>query len=490
MKVGDCIGEIGVLLRKQRSATVLAAGGNLVVMRFMLSVFEAMFRQVPEFGLTVARSLARRLRALTELGAGASTVDVGPPHPDAQALVPTEFAIRWRVLPIRTEGNLLELGFVDPPDPALVARVQKMVPGSEITTVRIDADYFNAAIENRESKLGKTGVFAAVPSPEQIREKVAAPVVTFEALLRKMAALGASDLHLSAGHRPRLRVDGESREIEKTSRLSQDDVVQLLGDALTEHHAAEFAATNDVDFGWVLPGVSRYRVNLFRNSEGASAVVRQIPEKILSAEQLGLPDVVNQFGDLPNGLVLVTGPTGSGKSTTLAAIIDRINHTRAVHVVTLEDPVEFMHTSDKALVNHREIGSHTASFSRALKAALREDPDIILVGEMRDRETIALALETATTGHLVFGTLHTSTAIGAVDRVIGVFPSDEQEQIRTTLADGLQGVVAQTLCRRIGGGRIAAHEILVCSPAIRNLIRRGEPQQMVSAMQTGTRAGN
>ncbi len=484
--VGECIGEIGVLLDEPRSARVLASGGTLVVMRFESEVVFAMFRRIPDFGVTVARSLAQRLRARTGTEVRESDVDIAQIQPAAQALVPTDFAIRWRVLPVRIEGNVLQLGFVDPPDPSLISRVQNMVPGVAISAVRIDAAFFNQAIFAREEQLGTTGAYDATPATG----KPSPREITLEKLLRRMAALGASDLHLSAGHRPRLRVDGEINDMEHTTPVTDDDVVELLSDSLTEHHQAEFGRANDVDYGWMLKGVARYRINLFRTREGASAVVRQIPERIMTAEQLGLPEIVKRFGDLPNGLVLVTGPTGSGKSTTLAAMVDHINKTRAVHVLTLEDPIEFVHQSDKALVNHREVGAHTASFARALKAALREDPDIILVGEMRDRETIALALETANTGHLVFGTLHTSTAISSIDRVVGVFPSDEQDQIRSTLADCLRGVIAQTLCRRIGGGRIAAHDILVCNPAIRNLIRRREPHKIASAMQTGAHSGN
>ena len=251
-----------------------------------------------------------------------------------------------------------------------------------------------------------------------------------------------------------------------------------------------FVATNDSDFALALPGVARFRVNLFRDLGGVGAVFRLIPTTILSLEQLGMPAVVADFCKLPKGLVLVTGPTGSGKSTTLAAMVDLINRERQEHVITLEDPVEFVHQSQLSLVNQREVGSHTLSFSAAIRAALREDPDIILVGEMRDLETVSLALEAANTGHLVLGTLHTATAISTIERIVGLFPPEEQSRIQVTLADVMRAVIAQNLLKRIGGGRVAALEILVSSPAVSNLIREGKMHQIASSMQTGKAAGN
>jgi twitching motility protein PilT len=267
-------------------------------------------------------------------------------------------------------------------------------------------------------------------------------------------------------------------------------VLELLGDALEERNRSEFEATNDTDFALSLPGVARFRVNLFRDLGGVGAVFRLIPTTILSLEQLGMPEVVADFCKLPKGLVLVTGPTGSGKSTTLAAMVDLINRGRQEHVITLEDPVEFVHQSRLSLVNQREVGSHTRSFAAAIRAALREDPDIILVGEMRDLETVSLALEAANTGHLVLGTLHTATAISTIERIVGLFPPEEQSRIQTTLADVIRGVVAQNLLKRIGGGRVAALEVMVSSPAVSNLIREGKMHQIASSMQTGKAAGN
>ncbi|PYQ47594.1 MAG: type IV pili twitching motility protein PilT [Acidobacteria bacterium] len=254
-------------------------------------------------------------------------------------------------------------------------------------------------------------------------------------------------------------------------------------------HREQFAADNDTDFAYALPGSARFRVNLFRDRHGVSGVLRQIPTKVLTFEQLALPPILKSFCDIPKGLVLVTGPTGSGKSTTLAAMVDYINKTKKAHVITLEDPIEFVHQSQSCLINQREVGGHTTSFGRALRAALREDPDIVLVGEMRDPETIMLALETANTGHLVFGTLHTNNAISAVDRVVDQFPAYQQSQVRSVMSEVLRGVVAQTLLKKRGGGRVAALEVLVVSVAVANLIREAKTVQLPGIMQTSKALG-
>jgi twitching motility protein PilT len=280
------------------------------------------------------------------------------------------------------------------------------------------------------------------------------------------------------------------REIGDVPPLAPEAVLALLGPVLPERNRREFEAVNDTDFAHAIPDVARFRVNLFRDVGGIGAVLRLIPNKVVGLEQLGMPPVVARFCALPKGLVLVTGPTGCGKSTTLAAMVDLINRTRREHIITLEDPVEFVHASDRAMVNQREVGPHTTSFARALRAALREDPDIVLVGEMRDLETVSMALETANTGHLVFGTLHTSTAASTVDRIVSLFPAEQQGSVRATLADVLKGVVSQSLLRRIGGGRVAALEILVVNFAVANLIREGKVHQLGNVMQTGKAAGN
>ena len=310
-----------------------------------------------------------------------------------------------------------------------------------------------------------------------------------DAFFKLMNDQGASDLHLVSGQQPALRLRGEIERV-KYKVLENDELKAMLYEIAPEEKVKVFEETGDIDFGYEIPGLARYRANFFMQKYGVAAVFRQIPEEILTADQLGLPPVIPKLAFLPRGLVVVTGPTGSGKSTTLAAVIDTANKVRKDHIITVEDPVEFVHKSQSCIVNHREVGMHTKTFGAALKGALREDPDIILVGEMRDLETIALAIEAASTGHLVFGTLHTSSAAKTVDRIIEVFPSSEQAQIRSTLADGLRGIVAQVLFKRADKkGRCAAMEILIATPAVRNLIREGKTHQINSMIQTGKKYG-
>ncbi|MBI3583890.1 MAG: type IV pilus twitching motility protein PilT [Nitrospinae bacterium] len=310
-----------------------------------------------------------------------------------------------------------------------------------------------------------------------------------DAFFKLMAEQGASDLHLVSGQQPILRIHGEMERV-KYKALDNDELKAMLYEIAPEEKIKRFEETGDIDFGYEIPGLARYRANFFQQKYGVAAVFRQIPSDVLTAEQLGLPPVVKKFAMLHKGMVLVTGPTGSGKSTTLAAMMDFANKNRKDHIITVEDPIEFVHKSQGCIVNHREIGLHTKSFASALRGALREDPDIVLVGEMRDLETIELALTAASTGHLVFGTLHTQSAAKTVDRVIDVFPSSQQAQIRTTLSESLKGVVAQNLFKRVDKkGRCAALEILVVTPAVGNLIREEKTFQIPSAIQTGKKYG-
>ena len=310
-----------------------------------------------------------------------------------------------------------------------------------------------------------------------------------DAFFKLMNDQGASDLHLVSGQPPALRLRGEIERV-KYKILDNDELKAMLYEIAPEDKVKVFEETGDVDFGYEIPGLARYRANFFMQKNGCAAVFREIPSTILTVEKLGLPPVIGKLANLPRGLVLVTGPTGSGKSTTLAAIIDEANRTRKDHIITIEDPIEFVHASQKCIVNHREVGNHTNSFSAALRGALREDPDIILVGELRDLETISLAIEAASTGHLVFGTLHTSSAAKTVDRAIEVFPATQQAQIRSTLADGIRAVIAQTLFKRIDvKGRAAALEILIATPAVRNLVRENKTYQINSMIQTGKKYG-
>ncbi|MDI6776986.1 MAG: type IV pilus twitching motility protein PilT [Syntrophales bacterium] len=310
-----------------------------------------------------------------------------------------------------------------------------------------------------------------------------------DAFFQLMHEQGASDLHLVSGQQPVIRIRGEMERI-KFDVLENDGLKAMLYEIAPEHKIKQFEETGDVDFAYEIPGLARYRANFFEQKFGVAAVFREIPSKIASAQELGLPPVVSKLATLPRGLVLVTGPTGSGKSTTLAAIIDEANRTRKDHIITVEDPIEFVHQSQSCIVNHREVGIHTKSFAAALRGALREDPDIILVGELRDLETISLAVEAASTGHLVFGTLHTTSAAKTVDRVVEVFPAEEQMQIRSTLADGIRAVISQVLFRRIDKkGRCAALEILIANSAVRNLIRESKTFQIPSMIQTGKKYG-
>ncbi|WNC73218.1 type IV pilus twitching motility protein PilT [Thalassotalea psychrophila] len=298
----------------------------------------------------------------------------------------------------------------------------------------------------------------------------------------------ASDLHLSTGMPPAIRVDGDVRKV-NIPPLEDKDVNGLVYDIMTDRQRKEYEENLEVDFSFEVPNLARFRVNAFNQNRGPAAVFRTIPSKILSLDELGCPDIFRQISENPRGLVLVTGPTGSGKSTTLAAMVDYINETKRDHILTIEDPIEFVHDNKQCLINQREVHRDTLSFNNALRSALREDPDVILVGEMRDLETIRLAMTAAETGHLVFGTLHTTSAPKTIDRIVDVFPGEEKSMVRSMLSESLRAVISQTLIKKVGGGRVAAHEIMIGVPAIRNLIREDKIAQMYSAIQTGMSHG-
>ncbi len=298
----------------------------------------------------------------------------------------------------------------------------------------------------------------------------------------------ASDLHLSAGLPPMIRVDGDVRRI-NVPALDHTTVHDLVYDIMNDKQRKDYEEFLECDFSFEIPGLARFRVNAFNQNRGAGAVFRTIPSEILSLEDLKAPEIFKSISDYPRGVVLVTGPTGSGKSTTLAAMVNHKNETEYGHILTIEDPIEFVHQSKKCLINQREVHRDTLGFNEALRSALREDPDVILVGEMRDLETIRLALSAAETGHLVFGTLHTSSAAKTIDRIVDVFPAEEKDMVRAMLSESLRAVISQSLLKKVGGGRVAAHEIMIGTPAIRNLIRENKIAQMYSAIQTGQQYG-
>jgi len=335
--------------------------------------------------------------------------------------------------------------------------------------------------------------FPAAPrvTIEPVEDESPAPTraPAIDGLFRKMVQQKCSDLHLSTGNAPLVRKDGDIVPLEAGTPLTADQARDLLYAITPQQYREEFEARHDADFSYEIPGLARFRCNIFRDRQGMGGVFRVIPTKIPSAEDLGLSKHILELCHLNKGLIVVTGPTGSGKSTTLAAMIDYINRNLNAHLITIEDPIEFVHQNRKCLINQREIGNHTMGFKQALRAALREDPDIVLVGEMRDLETVSIAIETAETGHLVFGTLHTNTAPSTVDRIIDQFPTDRQAQVRTMLSESLKGVIAQTLCKKKGGGRVAAQEVLIVNSAVSNLIREGKTFQIQSIMQTGKGSG-
>ena len=308
-------------------------------------------------------------------------------------------------------------------------------------------------------------------------------------LLKTQATRKASDLHLRSGERPLYRIDGDIVPETSSEPLSGAFLERMLLSIMPERNKAEFEELNDTDLAYELPGVARFRVNVFRDRHGVGSVIRAISSKVVTAEEMGITPEVQRLCDLSKGLVLVTGPTGSGKSTTLCSLIDLVNRSRRDHIITIEDPIEFVHANKGCLITQRQVGQHTSSFKQALRAALREDPDVVLVGELRDLETVSIAIETAETGHLVFGTLHTSTAPSTIDRIIDQFPADRQSQVRVMLSESLKGVISQTLCKKIGGGRVAAREILLTNTAISNLIREAKTFQVQSVMQTSRRLG-
>lgn len=480
-------GEIGLLLDQPRSATVRALTDDTLVLTFDKMVFSYLYENTPTFGMAVSRTLAARLTQVAKsIPLPLYTEDLRP-TPDVLQMLPIDFIIRHRVLPLRIDGNDFKIGFVNDPDTKILTALHRFFPGMSISPVYVDYELFDTILQGQS---GMAERYPAETVPTAAAKPEAGKSPELDALLRRLVAEGGSDLHLTANHKPHWRIDGNMMAIKDAPEIGSDHLLQLVQPIMDDMAKTDFFETADADFAYSLAEVGRFRVNVFRDENGVGAVFRAIPSQVLTVEQLGLPKIIKNLCNHPKGLVLVTGPTGSGKSTTLAAMVDHINKTRACHIITMEDPIEFLHKSDKSLINQRQVGRHTKNYAKALRAALREDPDVVLVGEMRDMETIALALELANTGHLVFATLHTSTAISTVNRIIDVFPPDQQSQIRTGLCDSLKGVIAQTLCKRKDRGRVAALEILVVNQAAANLIREQKTHQLLSTMQTGKAFGN
>ncbi len=416
---------------------------------------------------------------------------IGAPAPAALGRLQRDFAVAQRALPFRVDDRGKVMIAVD--DPFDVERLELLskVAAGEVRFALAEREVLVPMIE-RSYQAAERAARGTPAAPERLDGRIGTddPGVHIDELLAVVLDRGASDLHLTAGTPPQIRIDGRLAKLEEFGRLMPQDLRTMIYSILTGNQREVFEEKLELDFSHPLPGRARFRVNVFQQRGSLGAVLRAIPNALKSLEELGMPPVLTEFSTLPKGLVLVTGATGTGKSTTLAALIDLINVNRSVHVMTIEDPIEFMHSHKKAIVNQREIGSDTKSFATALRHALRQDPDVILVGELRDLETIETAITAAETGHLVFGTLHTQDAPQTVERLIDVFPPHQQTQVRVQLAGSLQGVASQVLVPSADGrGRVAAVEVMVVTPAIRNLIREGKVHQIRSAIQSGGRHG-
>ncbi|MDJ0840598.1 MAG: PilT/PilU family type 4a pilus ATPase [Acidobacteriota bacterium] len=489
------IGEVGLLLGETRTATVIAEEES-TALRFTKVVFKEMFAHIPGFGYAVCQAMAHRVDELSERIPLAHITQDFEPQAELQSLFPLAFIQRHRVLPVSRKGDRLIVGFLDPPSTEVLQGLYKLVPGREIIPVRIRQKHYRDYMKTRMgtvSQAEEPGAKVADSKEGRLEETVeitrTLQPLRLEKVLNRMVAEGASDLHLTASSNARWRIDGDLHILTDTQPLGPEEALSLLDPYLKSRHRQELETHHDTDFVFSTDD-GRFRVNMYRDQHGVNAALRVLPRAILGFEDLGLPPVIRHFCNMPKGLVVVTGPTGSGKSTTLAAMIDFINTHRPCHILTLEDPIEYLHYHRKALIHQREVGSQTSSFARALRAGFREDPDIIMVGEMRDLETIELALEAANTGHLVLSTMHTNTAISTVDRIIDIFPKEAQQKVRVTIASELKAVIAQTLCKRKQGGRIGIFEIMHVTNPVANMIRQEKTIQIPSHMQSHKRDGH
>ncbi|MGB1110803.1 MAG: PilT/PilU family type 4a pilus ATPase, partial [Gammaproteobacteria bacterium] len=473
------VGEIGLILGKPRTASVKASVES-TALRFRADHFFSLFNKVPNFARGIMQSIANRLDEVSEqIPLPTPSEDEGAPDVSLARLLPAAFMERHRIIPVRMKDNQLVLGCVDQPTSSILHTVFQMLPGREVLPVRVSRHFFDQFMQ------AYSGLGIDDGMPEQASEPKAALAETLEMLMQRMVAEGASDLHLAARCRPRWRLNGELQVLRDAPQFSQDEIYQLVEPILEDRHKEQFDLYGDTDFVYQASSGTRFRFNMYRDREGVCAAIRQLPANIPTAEALALPEHFVRLSLRKQGLILVTGPTGSGKSTTLGALIDHINANRAVHILTLEDPIEFVHINDQAMVSQREVARDTANYGRGLRAGLRQDPDVILVGELRDLETVSLALEAANSGHLVLATMHTNSAPATIDRIISMFPAEQQENIRETLSSVLVGVLSQALAKKRHGGRVGVFEILITTPAVQNLIREHKVYQIADLMQTG-----
>ncbi len=484
---GQLVGEMAMIQNEPHSYSCFARG-QLAVIAFSAKVFHEQILAIPGVYIPLIPSISQRI--LTSL-AYPAFLENRSRIPDIDSsllkLFPEGFLKKHHIFPVKMVASYLLIAHCEPVDREQLEAIDQVLPEDfDIRPIYFDPEFFARLLQkNLEG--------AVCPPPPTQPAEVAVRhenLCFIDEVLRRLVNEKGSDLYLSAGQMPRWRIDGEIVEVPGTRKSGPEEVLEMLRPLARNEVLDAFVESCDEDFAYSTCEGFRFRVNLLRDHNGISAVFRYIPGEISSLEALGLPEILTSFCTQPKGLVLVTGPTGSGKSTTMSAMIDWINRNRKCHIITIEDPIEFVHGSQKALVNQREVGVHTRSFAKALRAGLRENPDVVMVGEIRDNETMAMALETANTGHLVFATMHTATAASTIDRVVDNFPAESQNQIRMFLADNLLGVICQTLCRRTTRGCIPAFEIIIVDPAMANLIRTGKAYMLPNAMQTAQMKGN
>ncbi len=484
----DTIGEMGLLLDKPRSATVVATV-EVWALEFSSDAFTALFLTMPNFGRAMCRALAARLERtqqrlpMTEVHDQALEVD-----PSLLEALPLPFLERHRVIPLEADGQEILLGFVDDPDPEVLEALYRNLPGRQIKTARIGKKTFETFLKS------VSGIEAWAERPRtagevEVVEEVS-PSPKLDALLRRVVSEGATDLHLAAGRRPYWRVEGELHELADAAPLGKNEVFDMLAPLMGEAQQRRFQENLDEDFGHGVPGLARFRINMFHDIQGVSAALRPIPARVPTLEELGVPDSARGLAEQPSGLVLITGPAASGKTSTLASMVAHIGDTRSARIITIEDPVEFVHTPRRGLVSHREVGSHCVSFEHGFRAALREDPDVVVLGTIPDGDTMRSVLDAAHNGLLVLANLVTPNAVATITHILTLFRPEERIEVQALLAERLKGVVSQALCRLLGGGRVAAFEVMSVQGPISTALREGRTRQIATLMATGSAFGN